>query len=200
MIFLSELERLDKQFYLQNALDAARNLLGKYLIRKIDQSYAGGMIVETEAYLGPHDDAAHSYNFKKTKRNEAMYEEGGIAYVYKIYGIHFCLNVVTNKKDKPEAVLIRAIQPEIGIEMMQLNRQRVINNLTNGPAKLCQALGIDLRFNKKSLLGDDFFIAQSKSPKTIDIEASKRINIDYAAHFRNKLWRFYIKNNRFVSR
>ncbi len=199
MISLSELEKLDKNFYMNSALFVAKNLLGKFLLKNIGDRYAGGMIVETEAYMGEQDDAAHSYKLKRTKRNEAMYEEGGNTYIYMIYGMHYCLNVVTNKKDRPEAVLIRAIQPLFGIEIMQQNRKTDIKNLTNGPAKLCKALNIDLKFNKKSLTSNDFFIAKDKKEPYLDIVATKRVNIDYAKQCKDKLWRFIIKNNPFVS-
>ena len=185
---------------MSSTISVAKNLLGKYLIKNINGKYAGGMIVETEAYIGPYDDAAHSFGLKKTKKNEAMYEEGGTAYVYQIYGIHFCFNVVTNQKDKPEAVLIRAVQPDLGIDIMQNNRNKPINNLTNGPAKLCQALGIDLNYNKISLLSDKLFIAQKQNKQNFKIESSKRINIEYAKQYKDKLWRFYIKDNPFVSK
>ncbi len=200
MTSLFELERLDKSFFMSSTISVAKNLLGKYLIKNINGKYAGGMIVETEAYIGPYDDAAHSFGLKKTKKNEAMYEEGGTAYVYQIYGIHFCFNVVTNQKDKPEAVLIRAVQPDLGIDIMQNNRNKPINNLTNGPAKLCQALGIDLNYNKISLLSDKLFIAQKQNKQNFKIESSKRINIEYAKQYKDKLWRFYIKDNPFVSK
>ncbi len=200
MISLSELERLEKEFYMQDTLIVAKELLGKYLVKKTKNGIIGGMIVETEAYIGPMDDAAHSFNFRKTKRNEAMYEEGGIAYVYQIYGMHHCLNVVTNKKDNPEAVLIRAIEPIFGIENMQKNRKTDIKNLTNGPAKLCKAMDIDKRYNKHSFLSDDFFIAQTQTQQQFEIGQTKRINIEYATNYKNKPWRFIIKNNPYVSR
>ncbi len=199
MISLSELEKLEKEFYTKDALYVAKNLLGKYLIKNTPYGYVGGLIVETEAYMGPQDDAAHSYNLRKTKRNEAMYEEGGITYVYQIYGIHYCLNIVTNKKDIPQAVLIRAIEPIFGLEIMKNNRNTDIKNLTNGPAKLCKALNINLNDNKTSLFSDKLFIAKGHKSK-IDILATKRINIDYAEKFKDKPWRFIIKNNGFVSK
>lgn len=199
MISLLELEKLDKDFYMDSAVSVAKNLLGGYLLKNIDGKYTGGMIIETEAYMGEEDDAAHSYKLRKTKRNEAMYEEGGTVYVYMIYGMHYCLNVVTNKKNRPEAVLIRAIQPLFGIETMQKNRKTDIKNLTNGPAKLCKALNIDLKLNKKSFTSNNFFIAKSRKESYLDIVATKRINIDYAKQCRDKLWRFIIKDNPFVS-
>ncbi len=200
MISLLELEKLDKDFYIENALDVAKRLIGKYLIKNTPKGYIGGMIVETECYMGPEDDAAHSYNLKKTKRNEAMYEEGGISYVYQIYGMHYCLNVVTNQKNIPQAVLIRALEPVFGINIMKQNRNTDIKNLTNGPAKLCKALNIDLTYNKESFLKNRLFIAKAKKDNNqFDIVATKRINIKYAKHYKDKPWRFIIKNNMFVS-
>ena len=200
MTSLSELEKLDRDFYLNDALYVAKSLIGKYLIRKIDGRYAGGIIVETECYIGPFDDAAHSYQFRKTKRNDAMYEEGGIAYVYQIYGMYYCLNVVAGGKNKPEAVLIRSIEPLIGIDIMKENRKKELKNLTNGPAKLCMALNIDIESNKQNLLSDELFIAKDKEKKHFEIVETKRININYAEKYKDKLWRFIMKNNMYVSR
>ncbi len=199
MIFSLESERLDKGFYMEDAVSVAKNLLGKYLIKNTDKGFIGGMIVETEAYMGPQDDAAHSYNLRKTKRNEAMYEEGGVAYVYFIYGMHYCLNVVTNKRNIPQAVLIRAIEPKFGIDTMIKNRNTDLKNLTNGPAKLCRALNIDLRCNKVSLLSDRLFITKGEEIKG-DIISTKRINIEYAENYKDKPWRFVVKNSKFLSR
>ncbi len=199
MIFSLESERLDKGFYMEDAVSVAKNLLGKYLIKNTDKGFIGGMIVETEAYMGPQDDAAHSYNLRKTKRNEAMYEEGGVAYVYFIYGMHYCLNVVTNKRNIPQAVLIRAIEPKFGIDTMIKNRNTDLKNLTNGPAKLCRALNIDLRCNKVSLLSDRLFITEGEEIKG-DIISTKRINIEYAENYKDKPWRFVVKNSKFLSR
>ncbi len=199
MISSLELEKLDKDFYMNDAVSVAKNLLGKYLVKNTPEGFIGGIIVETEAYVGPQDDAAHSYNFKKTKRNEAMYEEGGTAYVYRIYGIHHCLNVVTNKKDMPQAVLIRAIEPAFGIDIMRKNRNKNVELLSNGPAKLCEALNIDLSYNKTSLLSDYLFIAKGAN-KAVDIISTKRINIDYAKNYKDKKWRFIVKNSKFLSK
>ncbi len=199
MISLSELEKLKKDFYMQNGLDTARNLLGKYLIRVDNDNVMGGIIVETEAYIGPYDDAAHSYNYIRTKRVEAMYEEGGIAYIYQIYGMHFCLNVVCSSKNNPQAVLIRAIEPKIGLEHMKKNRSVDINNLTNGPGKLSKALNIDLALNRKSFLSNELYIAKTDNNSKFEIASSKRINIEYAKRYKDKPWRFYIKNNPYVS-
>ncbi len=199
MISSLESERLDKGFYMKDAVSVAKNLLGKYLIKNTDKGFIGGMIVETEAYMGPQDDAAHSYNLRKTKRNEAMYEEGGAAYVYFIYGMHYCLNIVTNKRDIPQAVLIRAIEPRFGIDIMLKNRNTDLRNLTNGPAKLCGALNIDLSYNKISLLSDRLFITQGEEIKG-DVTSTKRINIEYAKGYKDKPWRFIVKNSKFLSK
>jgi len=199
MISSLESEKLDKDFYMKDAVSVAKNLLGKYLIKNTDEGYVGGMIVETEAYMGPKDDAAHSYNLKRTKRNEAMYEEGGVTYVYFIYGMYYCLNIVTNKPNIPQAVLIRAVEPKFGLNIMIRNRNTDLKNLTNGPAKLCRALDIDLSYNKVSLLSDKLFITQGEEVKN-KIVSTKRINIEYARNYKDKPWRFIVKNSKFLSR
>jgi len=199
MISSLESEKLDKDFYMKDAVSVAKNLLGKYLIKNTDEGYVGGMIVETEAYMGPKDDAAHSYNLKRTKRNEAMYEEGGVTYVYFIYGMYYCLNIVTNKPNIPQAVLIRAVEPKFGLNIMIGNRNTDLKNLTNGPAKLCRALDIDLSYNKVSLLSDKLFITQGEEVKN-KIVSTKRINIEYARNYKDKPWRFIVKNSKFLSR
>ncbi len=183
-------------FYKRNCITIAKELLEKILVRKIKGKFLAGIIVETEAYLGEKDEASHSYR-GKTKRNEVMFGEGGFAYVYFTYGNHHCVNVVIGKKDTAHAVLIRALQPLEGIEKMKTNRkQDEINNLTNGPGKLTQALRIDLKLNGVSLISDELFIAKNSNQLKIKIEKSKRIGITKNA---DKLWRFFIKDNPFVS-
>ena len=159
-------------------------------------------IVETEAYMGPEDKAAHSYNNRRTQRTEVMFGRPGKAYVYMIYGMYYCLNIVAGEEEIPEAVLIRGVEPIEGIEILKQNRKikgKQINNLTNGPGKLCEALAIDKSLNGSDLVfGNEIYILDSKEKP--DIVKSKRINIDYAEEYVNKLWRFYIRDNIFVSR
>ena len=207
--------RLGEEFFSQNCLDLSKNLLGKYLIRKLDNTTPciACKIVEVEAYLGGTvDTAAHSYNFKKTPKNEAMYMKCGTAYVYNIYGIYCCLNIIANDKNG-SGVLIRALEPtSLGIESLKANRKldkkANLKLLTNGPSKLCQAMMIkkDL-FNKvdltkcESLWLQHNVENQSGSDKdSFKIMSAKRIGIDYADQVAiNSMFRFYIKDNAFVS-
>ena len=138
--------KLKQSFYLnQNVIDVSRNLLGKVLVTNIDSNLTSGVIVETEAYAGIDDKASHAYNNKRTQRTETMYQKGGIAYVYLCYGMYYLFNVITNIEDVPHAVLIRAVEPLKGIDIMKDRRKIKGNkyNLTNGPGKLSIAFGID---------------------------------------------------------
>ena len=195
---------LTEKFYRQDALTVARELVGKKLVRKIGDKKIVSKIVETEAYMGPEDKASHAYNNKRTKRTETMFCEGGIAYIYLIYGMYHCFNVVTASKGKPEAVLIRAVEPLNGFEIMRENRQiksKRREDLTNGPGKLCQALKIDrsldgIKFTKDK---DNELYIEDILEKDFEIERGKRINIDYAEEYKDKLWRFYLKGNSYLS-
>lgn len=196
--------RLGYEFYQQDTLTVAQQLLGKLIVRNIDGEELVCMIVETEAYMGPIDKASHAYQNRRTQRTEAMFLPGGYVYVYLIYGMYNCLNVVTTIKDQPEAVLIRGVEPLEGIETMRNNR-RLKNtndtNLTNGPGKLCQALAIDRQLNKYNLVtGGQLYIKENPKLDEIKIIKAKRINIDYAEEYVDKLWRFYIDGNKFVSK
>ncbi|WP_066500405.1 DNA-3-methyladenine glycosylase [Abyssisolibacter fermentans] len=194
--------RLGVDFYQQNAVTLARQLIGKTLVRKIENSYIKCRIVETEAYCGPEDKACHAYNNKRTNRTQVMFKNGGIVYIYMIYGMYYCLNIVANKEGKPEAVLIRAVEPLDNIDIIRENRKIKTNKnylLTNGPGKLCNALKIDKTFNGYDLIkGGELFILSSN--KECNIVETKRINIDYAQEYKDKLWRFYIKDNKFISK
>jgi DNA-3-methyladenine glycosylase len=194
----NKFRKLLKEFYKRSAVITAKELIGKYIIRKIGRKTLSGIIVETEAYTGRNDPAAHSYN-GKTSRNAVMFEEGGAAYVYFTYGNHFCFNAVTGKKDTPSAVLIRGVEPVEGIEIMKKNRRTGnIYNLTNGPGKFTKAFGIDKKHNGASLLGDEIYIAElARENKKYHILKSKRIGITKNT---DKLYRFYVKDNLFVSR
>lgn len=196
--------RLDKSFYLKDAVTVAKELLGKHLIRNINGKEVICKIVETEAYCGPEDKGCHAYNNKRTNRTEVMFHEGGCAYVYLIYGMYNCLNVVSNLEGLPEAVLIRAVEPLNGVDVIRSYRKIKSNkekDLTNGPGKLCQALYIDKRFTGYDLVnGEELFLANGEEKgSTLDIVESRRINIDYAEEYVDKLWRFYIKDNPYVS-
>ncbi|WP_412676454.1 DNA-3-methyladenine glycosylase [Aneurinibacillus migulanus] len=203
------MNKLPRDFYNRDTLNVARDLLGKYLAYKIDGVVREGKIVEVEAYIGPEDKGAHTYNGRRTPRNEAMYGPPGFAYVYLIYGMYNCVNVVTNEAEKPEAVLIRALEPTCGVEQMSMARfgkselltSRETISLTNGPGKLCQALGITRTHNGYDLCGETLYITESSKPdEPFETVETTRINIDYAEEAALYPWRFYIKDNPFVSR
>jgi DNA-3-methyladenine glycosylase len=196
-------KKLDKDFYKAEVLIVARQLLGKTLVKKDGKTILSGRIVEVEAYDGEVDQAAHSYG-GITKRNEIMFNEGGYLYVYLSYGVHFCCNVVTGIKNKGTAILIRAVEPVEGIEIMCKNRfgkkninEKEIINLTSGPGKVCKAFGIEKKHSGFDLTGDKIFILNSSLKEREKIVSSKRIGITKSAHLP---WRFYIKNNPYLSR
>jgi len=194
--------RLDYEFYQKNAVQTAKDLLGKILVRKYDGKTIKVKIVETEAYCGAEDKASHAHNNKKTKRTKAMFEKGGIIYIYLIYGMYYCLNIVTAEKDNPHAVLVRAGEPIAGLNYIRENRNiksNKIEDLTNGPGKLSQALKIDKSFNNSDLIKSDKLYIIDNQDKNPKIETSPRINIDYAEEFKDKKWRFFIKGSNFIS-
>lgn len=192
-------KKLKKDFYINNTLDVAKSLLGKILVHKSADGIAKGKIVEVEAYLGAKDKAAHTYNYRRTKRTEIQFNEGGFAYIYFIYGCHYCLNIVTSIKGEPESVLIRALEPIDGISLMQKRRNTEnLINLCNGPGKLCQAMGLNKDQNGIDLMEDILYLEDST--ETFEIISSKRINIEYAEEAKDYEWRFYIKENKFISK
>ncbi|MEP6719613.1 MAG: DNA-3-methyladenine glycosylase [bacterium] len=199
----SPLAKLPREFYTRsNVLTVARDLLGKLLVVPSSKgSRVSGIIVETEAYRGPHDRAAHSYGGRRTKRTEPMYGIGGTAYVFFVYGMYNQFNVVTNVKDVPHAVLIRALEPVEGIELMRRRRHgQPDHNLTNGPGKLCIAMGIDRKLDAADLLGNKVWLEEGEKTSRARIDSGARIGIDYAEEWIHKPWRFWIKDNPFVSR
>jgi DNA-3-methyladenine glycosylase len=182
------LRRLPREFYDRDTVAVARELLGKHLVRVARGVERIGRIVEVEAYLGPHDLAAHSSK-GLTARTRVMFGPPGHAYVYMIYGMHFCMNVVTEREGHASAVLLRALEP--------------VKNLkagTRGPALLCRALGIDRRLNGHDFLSDDLYIAAPEREERITIVKAPRIGVDYAGHWARRLLRFYVKGNPFVSK
>lgn len=192
---------LKREFYIRDANQVARDLLGKKIIHNTEEGILSGMIVETEAYLGTLDAAAHSYKSSPNGRTNVQYNEGGYAYIYIIYGMHYCFNVVANIADKPEAVLVRAVEPLDGIELMKKKRNTdSIINLCNGPGKLCQALDINKSHYGLDLCSGDLYIDHYTDILSDNILTSKRINIDYAGEAKDYLWRYYIKNNIYVSK
>lgn len=194
---------LTKSFYKRtNVLKIAQDLLGKSLFTQIDGIVTGGIIVETEAYSWT-ERGCHAFQKRKTGRNAIMFEEGGFSYVYLCYGIHYLFNVVTNAPDTPEAVLVRALEPTHGLEEMRIRRgsPAVDLQLTSGPGKLTRALGIDRKFNGKSLLGDEIWIeGVAGKPSRTKIASGPRIGIDYAGEDAALPWRFWLMNNPWVSR
>lgn len=194
------MEKLQRQFYDRDTLIVAQELIGKILVRKYDGIKILSRIVETEAYIGAVDKASHCYK-GVTDRTKVMFGPAGYSYVYFIYGMYYCLNVVTEKEGCGSGVLIRSVQPVDNIDIMCLNRynkhinditKQQLKNLSNGPGKLCNALnittkenGLDLTDNKLYIVNDGF--------KDFIVEKSKRINIDYAEEAKDYLWRFTIK-------
>jgi len=189
-------KKLTRKFYNRPTLKVAKELLGKYLVIEKDGNYVSGKIVETEAYIGRNDPASHAYR-KVTPRNKIMFGDPGYVYVYFTYGMHHCLNFVTEKKGFPAAVLIRALEPVDGIEIMKKRRNtNDLVNLTNGPAKLCQTLEIDRTLNGADVCSDIMYV-EDRGKKPTKIASSSRMGITEG---KNKKWRFYIENNNFVSK
>jgi DNA-3-methyladenine glycosylase len=179
--------KLSRAFYKRSTITVARELLGKHLVRKCNGIEQSGKIVETEAYLGEHDLACHAAR-GRTARTEVMFGPPGFAYVYMIYGLHYCLNVVTEPEGTAAAVLIRALEPVGNIA-----------SKTSGPALLCAALQIDRKLNGHDLTSPEFFIADP-GPEPISIVRRPRIGVDYAGEWADKQLRFYIRNNPYVSK
>jgi DNA-3-methyladenine glycosylase len=195
--------KLPREFYTRPVVvTVARELLGKLLVVPArNGKRASGRIVEVEAYRGPQDRAAHSYGGRRTRRTEPMYGIGGTAYVFFVYGMYYQFNVVTNVTDSPHAVLIRAVEPVEGIELMRRRRHdQPDHNLTNGPGKLCIALGIDQKLDGTDLLGNKVWLEEGEKIRRSQIASGPRIGIDYAAEWKDKPWRFWLKDNPYVSR
>ena len=197
--------------YLRPTLTAARDLLGKYLVRCKDGITLVGRISETEAYIAAGDKACHAYNYKRTPRTETMFASGGTAYIYLIYGMHACLNLVTEPEGEPCAVLIRSIQPRNNLDVFSRNRfgcshadmsayQR--KNFLNGPGKVCQGLSLTTAHNGLSLLGNELFVCDDLSDLglppfpgddlPLEIKTGKRIGVEYAEECADYPWRFYL--------
>lgn len=211
--------RLPLDFYLtENTISAARAMLGKLLVVPDDNGDPiSGMIVEIEAYCGVTDRGAHSYGGRRTARNEVTYGPGGYAYVFFIYGMYFQLNVVLGPIDHPHVLLIRAVEPVEGVEIMRARRglsepdavatgsSRILSsrdkNLTSGPGKLCIALGIDRSFNGEDLVeGGRIGIENYRSFNEQEIAVGERIGIEYAGDDARRPWRFWVRGNPFVSK
>lgn len=182
------MHKLPREFYARNTIMVAKELLGKYLVHTIDGVQKIGQIVEVEAYLGPHDLAAHSSK-GLTNRTRVMFGPPGHAYIYLIYGMYHCLNIVTEEEGHASAVLLRALAPV-----------KNLSDKTTGPGLLCKAMGLDKTWNGHDLLSHDLYVANSDRSQRFTIVKRPRIGVDYAAHWAKRLLRFYIKNNPYVSR
>jgi DNA-3-methyladenine glycosylase len=201
------MNKLEREFYSRSAVEVAMGLLGKYLVHRTGGRELVTKIVETEAYMGPEDKAAHSYNNRRTNRTEVMFGPPGHAYVFRIYGMYSCMNVVASEIGKPQAVLIRAAEPAEGLEQMSLLRyrkslaectKRDILNLSNGPGKLCQAMNITGSNNRDDLCSNRLFLLED-APQEFHMVTTTRINIDYAEEAIHFPYRFYIYGNSYVS-
>ncbi len=199
---------LNREFYNRDALIVAKELLGKVLVHELYGQKISAKIVETEAYMGINDKAAHSYGGRRTQRVEVMYGGPGFSYIFFIYGIHYCFNIVTREQGNPQAVLIRAVEPIKGLDIIAGNRfgktysqlsKSKMKNLTNGPGKLCKALAIDRNLNGEDLCGKKLYVEEGESDK-FSIVSAKRVGIDYAEEAKDYPWRFYIEDNIYVSK
>lgn len=188
-------EKLTRKFFLQPTLRIAQKLLGKYIVHKINGQKIIGKIVETEAYVGAYDKASHAYGYKRTERNRAEYLIGGHIYIYLVYGMYWQLNISTGEKDKPECVLIRALEPLAPSKNSKLKTQ------TNGPGKLCNYIKIDKRhYGIDVCASKEIWLERGEYIESENIMVSRRIGIDYAKEWALKPWRFHIKDNLFVSK
>lgn len=200
---------MSSDFFQLPTLVLAEKLLGMELVHETTNGRLAGKIVEVEAYKGPEDKAAHSYNNRYTKRTKVMYGQPGHVYLFRIYGMHLCFNIVTGPIDKPEAILIRALEPTVGVEQMIINRKltlhgkrhtSAIKSLTNGPGKLSQALDFTIDHYGISLTEGPIYIREHETPHHDTIKTTPRINIDYAEEAADYPWRFIIADNPFLSK
>jgi DNA-3-methyladenine glycosylase len=191
--------KLPRSFYEQTTIDVAKQLLGKYLVRRHPEGNVVGRVVETEAYIGPQDLACHASK-GRTARTEVMFGPAGHAYVYFIYGFYNMLNLVTEVKGYPAAVLIRAAEPVDGIELMKTRRQNgALRNLASGPGKLCQAFAVDRSLNGADLRGNVLYLEDRGEPVP-KFRATPRIGVDYAGKWKAKPYRFLVRDSEFVSK
>ena len=198
------MKKLPLSFYQRKDVVAiAKDLIGKIVVTNIDGKITSGRIVETEAYVAHIDKASHAYKGKRTLRNEAMYAAAGTIYVYICYGMHQMFNVVTNKNNIPDAVLIRAIEPISGVDIMLRRTGKILSDhtLTRGPGNVGKALGISKMHSGTNLTSNEFFLAadQDREPGIETIAASKRIGVSYAGEDANLPYRFYLEGNKYVS-
>lgn len=196
--FPKEIVPLPQEFYEKPTLELAKAMLGCLLVKETHQGIAAGYIVETEAYIGPGDRAAHSFNNRRTERTEIMFHQSGLAYTYLMH-THCLFNVVSGGEEKPEAILVRALEPRYGIDFMKTRRGiEELKNLTNGPGKLTKALGITMEDYGESITHPPLYLAKGFYPESISV--GKRIGIENTGEARDYPWRFWVSNNQYVSR
>ncbi|MGZ8867420.1 MAG: DNA-3-methyladenine glycosylase [Thermoanaerobaculia bacterium] len=196
------MKKLSPDFYLQDTIAVARDLLGCVLWRKSGRTLLGARIVETEAYLGANDPASHARRGLRSERNASMYLHGGHAYVYFTYGMHWCLNVVTQEADTAEAVLLRGVEPVKGIDTMRRNRPKAKRDfdLTNGPGKICMAMNIDRKLDGERLDGASLYITERDiEVADEDIVVTPRVGIEGSGDAAAWPLRFFLRGNRYVS-
>ncbi|RJO60076.1 DNA-3-methyladenine glycosylase [candidate division WS5 bacterium] len=199
------MEKLNRTFFERPATEVAPDLLGKILVRKTKNGIISGKIVETEAYVGEEDLACHARN-GKTERNRVMYGEAGLIYIYLIYGIYHNFNIVTAREHVPEAVLIRALEPIDGLDLVKKNlknfgKVRADRDFMRGPGKLCAALNLNKSFYAEDITSSKrIWVEDPHGGGNLEVETSKRVGIDYADIYRDKLWRYTIKGNKFTSK
>jgi len=201
------MKKLDREFYNRDTSIVAKELLGKVIVHEINGQRTSAKIVESEAYMGITDKASHSYGGRRTSRVEVMYGSPGFSYVFIIYGMYYCFNTVTREEGNPQAVLIRAVEPIEGFDLMAQNRfektynqltKTQIKNLTNRPGKLCSALLIDKNLSGEDLCSDKLYIEEGENEK-FNIISSKRVGIDSSEEAKDYVLRFYIEGNEYVS-
>jgi DNA-3-methyladenine glycosylase len=193
------LEPLPREFYARPVLTVARSCVGKLLVHRTKEALLVGRIVETEAYRGPEDRAAHSFGGRRTARTEVMFGPPGHAYVFFVYGMHYQFNIVTTREGDPHAVLVRAVEPVLGTAWMATRRKLspASHDLTNGPGKLCQAFAIGKADYGADLCGSRLFLAHGPKVTTL---RSARIGVQYAEDWAKKPWRFFDPKSPYVSR
>jgi DNA-3-methyladenine glycosylase len=200
--------RVPRSFFEQEPLEVGRSLIGMELGSELSGSACGGLIVEAEVYVGPEDRASHAWNARRTARTEVMFGPRGHAYVFQIYGMHHCFNIVVGAGRVPAAVLIRALRPTFGLEVMAHNRGLAsvpanLRQLTSGPGRLAQALGINRQANGLDLRQAPLWVRRSPVGRRLvsvhGIRAGARINVDYAGDWAKRKWRFFLSDDRFVS-
>ncbi len=196
--------KLEFSYYLNpDVLFLGKDLLGKVLFTEIDGRVTAGIIVETESYFGIHDKASHAYGGRRTARTEIMYNPGGVSYVYLCYGLHHLFNIVSGQENDPHAILVRAIEPLIGIEIMESRRNMPATKpaISSGPGSVAKTLGIDRSFNAKDLTGDEIWIEDRDIRYSDDrIAAVPRVGVGYAQEDAALPWRFFVKGNKYVSK